>query len=218
MALITDKFIFVHIPKTGGTWIRRSLEALGIFGRENAEPYAYHEHDGIFRVPYELRYSRPAFAIVRHPVTRLASLWSWAMLTNFNDKIDSEPAAAGHWFAECLSQDYEEFVVKYLQIHPGLITQITLSMLGYYQKAPGLWRPSKFKVDFIGKFETLEADFIRFLKEIARLEIDEAKIKAVSPQRVGASGPLKDNAQIPNGLRHRLMEAERELCDEFDYS
>jgi hypothetical protein len=144
MALITDKFIFVHIPKTGGTWIRRSLEALGIAGKENAEPYAYHEHDGIFRVPYELRYSRPAFAIVRHPVTRLASLWSWAMLTNFNDKIDSEPAAAGHWFAECWSKDYEEFVVKYLLIHPGLITQITLSMLGYYQKAPGLWRPSKF--------------------------------------------------------------------------
>jgi len=59
--IISEKFTFVHIPKTGGTWMRQQLKQLPSFGSE------FSNHHPWSQAPANHSY---AFAIVRNP-------WEW---------------------------------------------------------------------------------------------------------------------------------------------
>ena len=60
---VEDRFVFYHVPKTGGTWLRKRLH------REyDCVPHDYW-HLGQSRLPREHWY-KPAFSVIRNP-------WDW---------------------------------------------------------------------------------------------------------------------------------------------
>jgi hypothetical protein len=81
-------FIFVHVPKTGGTAIENYLHAAGLSGffdplsympvrrvlRIPPTHYDYKTLDNLFRLDHFY-----SFAIVRHPLDRMISEYKWAL-------------------------------------------------------------------------------------------------------------------------------------------
>src|SRR5437667_268495 len=107
MALVTEKSLFIHVPKTGGTFVRRALPALGLPCRESGI-FAIEDHFSIAQVfathPGLDDGRRLTFGFVRHPVAWIKSRWAWAMISGFAAKTFTDPAAAAHWMATCWSK------------------------------------------------------------------------------------------------------------------
>ena len=85
----TEKtFLFIHVPKTGGTAIETYFRAIGLMGYFDPPTYmpvrpylkvppAHYDY-GVLKRLYNLD-SLYSFAVVRHPVRRMVSEYKWAM-------------------------------------------------------------------------------------------------------------------------------------------
>lgn len=77
--MIIDKnFVFIHIPKTGGTWMRQALRLLPTFEHE----YAGHR----LKIPIEHQH-KPVFTLVRNPWDLYVSSYTH-FHHNFTKKIN----------------------------------------------------------------------------------------------------------------------------------
>lgn len=198
--MVSDRLLFVHVPKTGGSSVRVMLPAAGIKVWESG-PYHVEDHYGL----PELRAAHPgiekgrlSFGFVRHPVAWLASRWAWAMVSGFPGKIAKEPAAAAHWMASCWSDDYQQFVENYLTRFPGIYTQTVCRALGIWTQKP---------VDFIGDTERLIEDLLIVLQCVGE-RFDERALRACPHQRVAASGEFAARTKIRKALEQRIVDAE----------
>lgn len=62
--IITNDFVFIHYPKTGGTFVRKVVESIS---REVAKPILHHERHGICAdIPKEFL-DRPIVSCIRNP-------------------------------------------------------------------------------------------------------------------------------------------------------
>lgn len=71
MAFVSDKFVFIHIPKSAGLYIRKAIRSLNTGGREygfDGNTKTSH-HCGLKRIPDEVK-DRPILVTVRNP-------WDW---------------------------------------------------------------------------------------------------------------------------------------------
>lgn len=164
--MIYNNFIFIHIPKTGGSSIRSSLEKdynliknatkinlinLGYKNlNEKFENYNFLIHDFKDHLPFQLIQktinNKLTFTFIRNPFSRMVSL-----------------------FYECISNDlhlnnigidkncsFEDFVNR--------ITEksywFTIPMIDYIGKK------NLNKIDFIGRFEDFENDILKLKKNI----------------------------------------------------
>lgn len=85
----TEKtFLFIHVPKTGGTAIETYFRAIGLTGYFDPPTYmpvrpylkvppAHYDY-GVLKRLYNLD-GLYSFAVVRHPVRRMVSEYKWAM-------------------------------------------------------------------------------------------------------------------------------------------
>lgn len=217
MALLIPNGLFIHIPKTGGTWVRAAIAAAGIPSRESG-PFEVEDHYGVHDFQREGRLeelARFSFGFVRHPVSWLKSRWAWAVVSGFPAKIKTEPAAASHWMAGCWSDRFEEFAAASLDRCPGICTATCLGMLGWTCPA-GRWLDRGHAVSFIGRHEMLADHLIKAL-ELSGQQFDAAKIHTTPRQRVAASGDLAHQVSISPFLRSRVLKAEQQLCEIFGY-
>jgi len=209
MALLTEKLLFIHVPKTGGSSVRAMIAAAGVTCWESGQ-YAIEDHYGL----PELRAAHPriedgllSFGFVRDPVAWLQSRWAWALVTEFSYKVQTRPDAAAHWMALCWSNTFEEFAERYLERCAGTYTRTVFGMLGLWMGKP---------VNRIGRTEHLTLDLLRFLEEAGEPH-DRVRLLACAREKVAASGGLAARCVAPPDLRRRLLEAERPLCERFGY-
>jgi hypothetical protein len=159
MALVlVDGSVFLHIPKTGGTWVTEALSEAGLVRRHITK-----KHADIDRLLFHWQrkgkeYTPPfIFCFVRHPLSWYESYFKFVSQPEVSWKAwgSSASGSAGwhpnHMLHECRSDDFNEFVRKVVRIRPGYVTE----MYGWYTKPP---------VTYIGKQETLREDLIEVLK------------------------------------------------------
>lgn len=73
MAVITDRFVYLHVPKTGGTFFINMMEQVGtLLKMKYVRVAGGHE---LQPLPQELLAGRAVLVGVRHPVSWLRSLW-----------------------------------------------------------------------------------------------------------------------------------------------
>ena len=100
MALKAGNALFIHIPKTGGSWVRKYFEQTGM---ETKEIGANHTTSAELGDVEEL-----TFCFVRHPLTWYQSYWKYkqTMKTRTNPPID-----------QFVDLPFAEFVTKVLAEH-----------------------------------------------------------------------------------------------------
>jgi hypothetical protein len=145
------RFIFIHIPKTGGTSIaepgdgsRGSGALLKCLGEHDYVQPGHIRAVGLKSRLQDDWDSYFKFAFVRNPWDRLVSLYHY-----FLQDQDKTGTALGRRIAEC--RDFPDFCSKMdeLELDPHFDQQV--SYLVDYE--------GSLLVDCIGRFETLESDF-----------------------------------------------------------
>lgn len=196
MALILPKSVFVHIPKTGGTWVRRAIEASMGLERDNNEVPIKGEsywgklaHATAKDLKKQLGNSledRLMFSFVRNPADLLKSwyiekVWPEFIEYDKHDKnIDPEILKQLEEYENKKTPEkrasFKEFVFDKDEGYvTSLYKKFLTSPLGVFPY-----------VDYIGRTENLKEDLIEAL-EIAGEDFDRSIIENMPPVRKGAS-------------------------------
>jgi len=149
--------IFVHIPKCAGVSVCQSL-----FGNQGAGHYPVTTLQKVFGPALFDSYFK--FTFVRNPWDRLLSAYEFLRRGGFH-------AADARWAEQHLSQyrDFGEFVRQW--VTPANVA----SWIHFHPQSGFLSLPDgRTGVDFIGRYENLEADFSRICEQLgiaARLQL-----------------------------------------------
>jgi hypothetical protein len=192
--LLRNQAVFLHIPKTGGTWVRNVLKQFDLVegnlghGHSPYDRAFWHEklhHDlkvarYMFRRAIRSRRMQPRmdpqafkFCFVREPLSWYESYWrfmesiDWAWKT-WGDEMDPyrwDPCAM---INQQGSPDFNAFMHNVNKKRPGFVTEL----YSWYVR-PG--------VDFVGKNENLTNDLIEAFR-LMKLNIDPKLILAVPRQ------------------------------------
>jgi hypothetical protein len=198
MSLILGKSAFLHIPKTGGTWVRRVLTDGGLVTRilKYDDPALTSEN----RAPSHHSVIKPedtppvVFAFVRHPLTWYRSYWSWKekmFAWNPGNPFDRQ----------CASRDYFGSLGNVIKHYPG----------GYLNEMYPFF--TRHCTD-VGRYEALREDLMRILAAAGE-PIDEA-VMARTPNDMSSS-QYSLALRYPISMAVRLMDLEGNICDEYDY-
>jgi hypothetical protein len=110
----TEKtFLFIHVPKTGGTAIETYFRGIGLAGYFDPPTYmpvrpylklppAHYDY-GVLNRLYRLD-ALYSFAVVRHPVRRMVSEYKWAL-----EKSSATAKLAGMSFGDYLAFMFEQY-------------------------------------------------------------------------------------------------------------
>jgi hypothetical protein len=136
------KFIFIHIPKTGGTSIEKY-----ILGNANVAKKQNNKHNTVteyMNKTGKLFDKYFSFSFVRNPYDFLVSYYKFRM-----NMINGEYGRVERFMYKKYSKsNFRNWVMKNFYNDPRVMTN--LDFLSYN---------SEIKVDFIGKFENLQQDF-----------------------------------------------------------
>jgi hypothetical protein len=201
----TDKFVFYHIPKTGGIWVKEAIRHAGIkhgrcrdrkgvghpFGlkREHATPAVAQEGCSAGRF---------SFCFVRHPVSWLKSHWCYRVQTGI---LDEKTPIDRLW-----EDDFEWFVRRVLTHYPGgYVTQL-------YQYYVG---PNADRMDFIGRQENLADDLVTALT-LAGETFDEQALRGYGRRNIAAARPeMRALCELSEDVERAVIDTERWVMDTF---
>ena len=165
---VTKRMIFVHVPKTGGTWVTQAVKSAGVDAWAPDPPEGSHGpapfHASLREVAAGDRLS---VAFVRHPLDWWRSYWSHRMRGGWDPTNRIDDAA---------SDDFNEFVLR-------VIEQGESSFGGVVRQFIGLPSPD---VDFVGRFEHLVEDTCEALRVERRtvLSLRDRAARAREHQRL----------------------------------
>lgn len=136
------KFIFIHIPKTGGTSIETHIR-----GNANVAKKQNNKHNTVkdyMNKTGKLFDKYFSFSFVRNPYDFLVSYYKFRMVM-----ISGELGRTERFmYSKYSKSNFKDWIINNFYDDPRVITH--LDFLSY---------DSKLKVDFIGKFENLQEDF-----------------------------------------------------------
>jgi hypothetical protein len=138
--IITPSYVYLHLPKTGGFWVRDAIRASGT-----------PNYVGPMHVPADQLLpavgDRYSFTFVRHPLTWWRSFWAHSSARGWPSSLEPFHNVINC----CVWYSYQEFMTKVLNDIPGEYTRI----VGRY--TDGVTR--------VGLFENLAADLLRLTTE-----------------------------------------------------
>lgn len=211
--LLSNGAVFIHVPKTGGTWVTRAMRHHGLSRGQIGWKHALPEHiDHVVRyhglhflrrwafrglTPGALR-AAFKFVFVRNPVTWYESWWKFRA-GNW-DSFRPQPEEPQRPIDDCGNDDFDTFLGNVLDRHPGHLSR----MYARYTD----------RTDFVGRYERLLPDLLRALAA-AGAAADASQI-ACFPQQNISRARLGLPEWDPVTLA-RLIAAERDAIERYGY-
>ena len=190
--------IFLHIPKTGGSWVEKTLTQLGLSKRTLG-----HKHADFERViyPHDLREALrwtgaaslrklagkstfperpPMFCFVRNPLTWYESWWKfnqrlgWPTWGELHDTNHWHPCAA---LNDLGSPDFNRFIENVISQAPGFVAGLYLRYLG--EGSPLVGHQESLQQDLHAILESLGYSIERSMLALDR--VNESRIQEASP-------------------------------------
>ncbi len=206
--LVDTKAVFLHIPRTGGTWIRDALGVLGV----HAGPYSLTEQNlpknhcylgHYFRAPYSKKDTNFIIAIVRHPIAYYESVWKW--ITYSRGRMRGRWSWHPYMTASRLySTDFNVWVEIMLREEPAWYTRMVELFVG---PAGGEF------CDYIGRTETLENDFHAILLHLGYHKEVEDGWQSV--KSMGRRNNYNHSIVWNPDLKEKILISERLVIDRF---
>ena len=189
--LILKNSCFIHVPKTGGNWVRHALEAAQV----EFEYYTVNgnAHLGFRECPQPGRFK---FAFVRHPLGLYRSFWQYKMTYGWDEASALDRA--------CRSQEFGTFIVNITTHFPGAYGHALDDLIG----------PAEAPIDFVGRYENLQEDLIRALTRAGE-SFNEARLREVPA--VNVSDKARFPAEYTPELIQRIEVSEQGVFRRFGY-
>ncbi|MDE2342209.1 MAG: hypothetical protein KGL63_02255 [Betaproteobacteria bacterium] len=189
--VILKNSCFIHVPKTGGTWVRHAL-------RESCQDYEYYtlnnsSHISLKDCPCPGHFK---FAFVRHPLGLYKSYWQFKMTYGWDDANPLDSA--------CRSDSFREFILGVTSRFPGAYGNGLNDMIG----------PEGQSIEFVGRYENLLEDLVTALRRAGEV-FDEGRLRAAAP--VNVSDKVRFPASYTPDLVDRVLEAEGAVFRRFNY-
>jgi hypothetical protein len=191
--LIFDQAVFLHVPKTGGTWVKAAVTNAGI----PCEEYVVDEdiHGDLSYCPHRDRF---IFAFVREPLTLYQAYWRFKMTAGWDQRNPFDEC--------CQAPVFTEFVENVLRGEPAWCSRMFEDYVG---------RTREEEISFVGRFESLADDLVRALR-MAAIPFDERAIRSTPP--INVSTVSRDLARWTDDLAGRVRQSERRAIERFDYA
>jgi hypothetical protein len=185
-ALVTPRLLFLHVPKTGGTWVQVALKAAGVRGETIWTRLGPGSRGHATLVEARAFTDRFTFAFVRHPLDLYRSRWAGAMRDGWPEN---------RMLHGMRSDDFPTFVRQVIERHPGFLTKRFEDFTG----------PRNAPISFVGRYESLVDDLVRALKQAGE-EFDESALRAHSP--ANRNDYTKHQAHYDRALAEQVIESE----------
>lgn len=177
--LLHGNALFLHIPKTGGNWVTKVLEEMGLVADKIGHKHVDIDHLLLSERGGYLHKHKPfMFCFVRHPLSWYESWFKYMSQPSRQWRNWGSEREAEKWHPNAMLNnlgdgDFNRFVSNVMQKRPGYVTEL----FGWYTKPP---------VGFVGRQECLRHDLITALK-LAQVVFDPEMIRnypqvGVSPQ------------------------------------
>lgn len=138
---VTSNMVFLHVPKTGGTWVTQAVQAAGVAAlppsSAGARGAGGDPHTSLSELSAGERLS---VAFVRHPLDWWRSYWGHRMRAGWLVDSSLDRATA--------SEDFNEFIGRVVEHCPGTVDGLVRRFIG---------SPTA-EVAFVGRFEHLLED------------------------------------------------------------
>ena len=180
--LLKQDAVFLHIPKTGGTWVVEVLAALGLLRCKFSTKHSDMQRTLHTARYYPLRWLETAalrgplwqrrvvraykFCFVRHPLRWYESYWKFSVQREWQRwgiKRGRQRWHPNGPLNELADADFIRFMRKVAKRQPGNVSR----MFSWYATSD---------CDFVGRQETLSDDLIRVLKDIGAT-FDEDRVR-----------------------------------------
>ena len=220
--LLRNGAVFLHIPKTGGNWVREVLEKLDLIECEIG-----HKHADVDRVLFEpyfntgwverlkrqywnqhSLYNPPfIFCFVRHPLSWYESWFKYMSQPKRNWREWPHRIGSLDWHPNSPingtgNKEFNSFVQNVIKKFPGYVTQ----MYGWYTKRG---------VDFLGHQESLREDMVELLRRL-EVEFDPDFVLEYLP--VGVSPKPENPVFWDNEVRTKAIRVEYAGILKYGYS
>lgn len=193
MAVRLAKSIFLHVPKCGGTWVRKVLHSCGLAKEELIKHATLAELQAI---PSGAWANLPAFAFVRHPVAWYRSYWAFKIEHGWDAKNGLDDFIR--------ADDFESFVKNCIREKPGLAGTI------YDMFTRG--------ATYVGRVEILRESLIHILTQIGE-QFSPNIIYSLPAENIRALKPtLEPKCRYSPGLLAAVIEVEKTTIERYGYS
>jgi len=198
MAIATENTLLLHIPKTGGVFVKEALESCDVSYEEIGTQHDHfpklfdYESSGFFN-------DRLIYSFVRHPITWYQSRWAFRLKHGWQ--------AIHPLDYHCASNDFKLFVSKVLAYRPDGWCNF---LFGSYLH--GDWG----RVSYVGRTEFLADDLIDVMSK-ANEPINGEIIRNMPRSNHSTSDGKKssDLARYSSSLFDRVMAVESSIVQEY---
>jgi len=192
---VTSNMVFLHVPKTGGTWVTQAVQAAGVAAlppsSAGARAARGDPHTSLGELSAGDRFS---VAFVRHPLDWWRSYWGHRMRAGWLAESSLDRATA--------SDDFNEFIMRVVEHCPGTVDGLVRRFIG---------SPTA-EVAFVGRFEHLLEDTCQALT-LSGERFSLPALRAHPPENT--NDYVRFSALYKPEVAERLAAAEHETIERF---